>query len=254
MLLFTPPTSSSYKTFNQVISQAKKRIDSLKDNQQKALKEKLSHGLGLLDTFEELDMYLALYGEIHQAKLLQDLEKIPDKLWVEKPISAIDYGCGQGIAEMILGDFLRGRYIKNDLISDFTLIEPSMIALSKAKEYIANFYPGIEIKAIPKKVQFLMEDDIGVPSPTCIHFLSNVIDIPDFPIERVAQLVNMDYSHNNILVCVSSFYPEDGRGQRMDDFAQMLHHYHCEYSFQKHIDEWDKPFSCQIRIFISSYF
>lgn len=37
---------------------------------------------------------------------------------------------------------------------------------------------------------------------------------------------------------VSPFYPEEGRGKRMDEFCDSLEGFQKVYSFQKHIDEW----------------
>lgn len=78
--------------------------------------------------------------------------------------------------------------------------------------------------------------------------------MPDFQRETVASIINNDPSRNHILVCASPFYQENGRGKLMDEFRGMLKAMRTEYKFEKHTDEWDKPFSCQIRIFVSSYF
>lgn len=96
---------------------------------------------------------------------------------------------------------------------------------------------------------------ISIPKTgTIIHIFSNVLDIVEFERENIANILNQDMSHNHILVCVSPFYQENGRGSLMDDFGKMLLGMRCEYKFEKHTDEWDKSFSCQIRIFISAYY
>lgn len=46
----------------------------------------------------------------------------------------------------------------------------------------------------------------------------------------------------------SPFYPEEGRGRRMDDFCDSLNCFHIIYYFQKYIDIWEEDFSCQIQI------
>ncbi len=83
---------------------------------------------------------------------------------------------------------------------------------------------------------------------------SNVLDITEFERHDIASILNSDMSHNNILVCVSPFYQENGRGALMDEFSDMLRGMRCEYKFEKHTDEWKNPFSCQIRIFVSNYY
>lgn len=79
-----------------------------------------------LTTSAELKAYLAAYGEIHQAKLLQAFDNLPQKIWTECGLSVVDHGCGQGIAEMVLADFLASKWIDNDFIKDFTLIKNFM--------------------------------------------------------------------------------------------------------------------------------
>lgn len=91
-------------------------------------------------------------------------------------------------------------------------------------------------------------------SSTVLHIFSNVLDIPDFNYEQISDIINQDMSHNHIVVCVSPYYQENGRGAMMDKFGGMLNCFRCDYKFEKHIDKWDKPFSCQIRIFVSGYY
>lgn len=254
MLHFIPKVKASYHSFEEIIRQAKTRVETLDEGAQNALKEKLNHGLGILLTDEAHDMYLVQYGEIHQAKLLQAFEAIPHRVWLEGSISVIDYGCGQAVAEMVLADFIKKKYVDNDVMKDLTLVELSGKSLSRAEWYMAAFYPDSELKLVQKAAEDIVSDDIRAASQTCLHIFSNVIDMPQFPIERMASLLNSDVSHNNVIVCVSPFYPEEARGARMDAFASLLSHYTCKFQFQKYIEDWDKSYSCQIRIFVSYYF
>lgn len=48
---------------------------------------------------------------------------MPKSVWSEEGISIIDYGCGQGIAEMGLSDYIASKWIDNDFAKDFTLME-----------------------------------------------------------------------------------------------------------------------------------
>lgn len=51
-----------------------------------------------------------------------------------KSVSTIDYGCDQGIAEMVLSDYIASKWIDNNFVKDFTLIEPSRENLPQAVE------------------------------------------------------------------------------------------------------------------------
>ena len=100
----------------------------------------------------------------------------------------------------------------------------------------------------------LNNDDINPKSSTVIHIFSNVIDLDDFDGDSVLSLLNEDKSRNNIIVCVSPYYQEATRGKRMKEFGDKLQGHTLVYKLEKHTDDWDKPYSCQIYIFVSSYY
>lgn len=107
MLYFTPNVKSGFRTFDEVLKRAEDKVSRLPQTYRAKLKDKINHGQGILTSADELDMYLSMYGEIHQAKLNQAFENIPSKVWREGGLSLLDYGCGQGIAEMAFADFLK---------------------------------------------------------------------------------------------------------------------------------------------------
>ena len=240
--------------FDRIIQMAHARIEPLSEKEKNELKEQLDHGKGDLVTKEQLNMYLYKYGEIHQAKLNRAFNHIPRKLWIESDISVVDYGCGQGVAEMVLSDYLQTLHIDNDIIKDIILVEPSRPSLVECVNYLNMFYCHSEIKPFCINVSQINQDQIRPESNFVLHVFSNVIDLPEFNINHVAEMLNDDVSHNNIIICVSPFYKEDSRGKRMDTFGQLLRHYRQIYKFQRHIDEWKNDYSCQIQIFMSSYY
>jgi len=253
-LHFSPHINTSPISFDNVLQAAEKYIDSLSDSKQKSLKNELGNGLADLTSKEQLDMYLSSYGDIHRQKLLLAYEKIPLKVWTENALSIVDYGCGQCIAEMVLSDFLKKKYIDNENIKHFTLIEPSRHSLSQGIKYLNLFFEDCNITAYNITAGELTEDNIQTESATTIHIFSNVLDINEFERENIAGIINQDMSHNHILVCVSPFYQENDRGSLMDDFGKRLRGMECVYKLEKHSDEWDKPFSCQIRVYVSGYY
>lgn len=241
-------------TFESVLQEAKSRVDSFSEAKTKRLKEALEHGLGDLKSQEEMDMYLASYGEIHQAKLLMALTRLPRKILAEDKVSVIDYGCGQGVASMVLCDVLHHNVGHPDMISDFYTIEPSEECLKRAVNLIHAFCPNSHITYFNNPCEDIWRMDIQPKSEVVIHLFSNIIDMPDFPRDMVADKINRMNDHNNIVVCVSPFYQENGRAKHMDEFGNRLHSFSCIHSFEKHTDEWDKPFSCQIRLFCNSWY
>lgn len=218
------------------------------------MKDDLQHGAGHLTTKRQLNAYISAYGEIHEAKLIQTFEHITAKLWSEDGISVVDYGCGQGIAEMVLSDFLTSKWADNNFVKDITLIEPSVTNLRQANEYSQAFFPEAKVSCIQKTDKQLTDDDINPAKSTVLHIFSNVVDLDDFDGSKIADILGRDNSHNNIVLCVSPYYQELTRGQRMHEFGEMLKGFSRTYKFEKHTEEWDKPYSCQIHIYVSSYY
>lgn len=243
-----------HNSFDNVKEQAKLHINGLSESKTKKLKEHLEHGLADLTSKDEMDMYLSAYGSIHQEKLLFTYNKLPRKILSEEKISVIDYGCGQGIASMVLCDVLQPIVGHPYMISDFHLIEPSKVCLHRAVELIHDFNPEAKIVYFNNACEDIWRMDIQPKSEVVVHLFSNVIDMPDFPRETVARKLNDMTDHYNIVVCVSPFYQEKGRAKHMDEFGEMLRLFRCHHSFEKHTDEWNRSFSCQARIYVSTYY
>ena len=114
------------------------------------------HGRQVLQTEEQLDAYLAAYGEMHIVKCRAALQNFPCKSTDEfshHNYEIFDWGCGQGIATLTLLDFLRERGLLGRL-NAITLIEPSAVALNRAQKWVQqNVGPAIQVKAV----------NIGIP-------------------------------------------------------------------------------------------
>ena len=253
-LHFIPNFKASRISFDEILEAASRHIKTLSDAKQKSLKEDLENGLANLISMDQLQMYLSSYGDIHRQKLMMAYKHIPNKVWSEGKLAVIDYGCGQCVAEMVLSDFMKEHYIDNDIISQFIMIEPSRASLSQGIKYLQAFFDDCEITTHNTTAGKITLDGLQTKAQTVIHIFSNVLDMPEFEREHIADLFNQDMGRNHILICVSPFYQENGRGALMDDFHAMTRGMRCEYKFEKHTDEWEKPFSCQIRIFISRYY
>lgn len=253
-MIYIPNLIKPFHTFKQVLNNAIEWFESQPEKKRTKLESDLEHGAAILTNKEQLKPYLAKYGKIHQDKLLQAFEQIPDRVWDEENISIIDYGCGQGIAEMVLSDYLTARNVDNDYIKDFILIDPSEANLNQCEQYVERFYNNAEIITLCKTEKCIDANNIAPKAQTVIHILSNVIDLEDFSGDNIADLLSSDKSHNNIVVCVSPYYQESSRGKQMTDFGKKLIGYTLVYKLEKHITDWAKPYSCQIHIYISSYY
>ena len=72
--------------------------------------------------------------------------------------------------------------------------------------------------------------------------------MPEFSGKGLKEILTSTPNYQHVIVMVSPFYPEEGRGKRMDEFFDSLEGFKKVYSFQKHIEEWKENYSCQIRI------
>ncbi len=244
---------AKFVSFEKVVSLAEKEAQRWDKSLKEKLSDELNHGKAILRYPHQLTLYLAKYGRIHNAKLLKAFKHIPHTIFAENHISLIDYGCGQGIGPMVFSDFLNEKYIEGDFIDDIWLIEPSKIALSIAKTHVKSFYPFSNLHTIHNVISSKSLSKIHPKNQVCAHLFSNVIDMPEFPIDVLADYLNGDSGHTNVLIGVSPFYPKEGRGIRMSQFSNLLHLYRCHFALEKHVDEWREDYSCQIRIWTSKW-
>ena len=241
----------SFPSFDYFLEKAKHRISHFPQKHQKELKDMLNHGEAYLNNSDLLDMYLCCYGEIHRDKLLMAYKKLPSSIFYNDGISVIDYACGQGIAELVLFDFILDNEIDRDYISEIHLIEPSKVCLNRALNNINLQSPFTSVNFINSKLEDVNYEDLATKSNTVLHLFSNIIDIPEVNYDNVINYLNNDTEHANIVVCVSPFYQESGRGKRIPQFGDALTRYKLIHKLERHIDDWDKNFSCQIYIYRS---
>ena len=198
-----------------------------------------------------MDIYLCCYGDIHRGKLLMAYRELPSSIFYNDGISVIDYACGQGIADLVLFDYILDNGIDRDYISEIYLIEPSKVCLNKALNNINLQSPFTPVNFINSKLEDVNYEDLATKSNTVLHLFSNIIDIPEVNYDNVINFLNNDTEHTNIVVCVSPFYQESGRGKRIPQFGDALTRYKLIHKLERHIDDWDKNFSCQIYIYMS---
>lgn len=230
-------------TYDALLAQASEHILNLPETKQRELKENLSHWKALLKSGEEMKAYLHHYGRMHRDKLLRALQHIPAD-FLKSSFSVTDWGCGQGLASIILNDFISGE----DIITDITLIEPSARCLSQAEATLTWCNSKSMVDTVRKREEEVEASDICVQEHKVLHLLSNVVDMPEFSGDDIRRFIKANHKLHHLIVAVSPFYPEDGRGKRMDEFVESLKDFRKVYSFQKHIDDWDEDYSCQIRI------
>ena len=168
----------------------------------------------------QLYAYMNSYGNMHYEKLIEALKTLP-KAFFDEETNIIDWGCGQAMASMAYFDFLN-QIGTEQVIKNLTLIEPSEIALKRASLHIRNFSPATDIHTINKDLDALVNEDfIKNKTNTHIHLFSNILDIDEFSLTALLQLVDSNFPGDNYFICVSP-YINDTRTSRLDAFVKFF--------------------------------
>lgn len=175
----------------------------------------LKRGTALIETHEQLCAYLRSFGKMHKAKLIDSIKQLPQEL-LGHPFEIVDWGCGQAMGTVNLYDFLNDQG-KGSNIRKVTLIEPSRVALERAKIHVSayvdepdnlvclsEFFENIETSQI--------SSDSGLP---VIHIFSNILDVEQIDLRHLSRLIDSSVNTENFLLCVGPLNPTN---QRIDAF------------------------------------
>ena len=116
----------------------------------------LNHGTSILTEEEQLFAYIAGYGKIHQAKINEVLPKVNLQEFQNTDIQIIDWGCGQGLGTLCLFDYFNQKNISLNFVKRVVLIEPSEIALERARIHVGAYLHDNERIFLVKKMLLLL--------------------------------------------------------------------------------------------------
>ncbi len=138
--------------------------------------QSLGYGRNILNSTKQLDQYLYTYGPMIESQWRQ----ICNNLNIDQGnITILDYGCGQGLASLLFLDYCQGNFREN--VEQVILIEPSEVALNRAKRIVQCCYPNAQIRSVchffnDVSPAHLETNDQHIK----IHLMSNVLDIPGY--------------------------------------------------------------------------
>lgn len=215
--------------------------------------EATNHGTKVPQTEDELNAYLAAYGEIHIVKCRAALQNMPTQDFELYGYEIFDWGCGQGIASLVAIDFLSERKLMGRL-QRITLIEPSEVALSRAQFWVQHAAgPGVEIRCINKYIpnnDYESWDEVECKSRISINLFSNILDIRSLSLHwlanKTASLANINY-----MICIG---PKFLYNTRIKDFCG----YFTPTQYFSNINQFPysyttktkHPFGCETKCFI----
>lgn len=171
-------------------------------------------GVSLLNTEAEMFEYLKRFGKMHYAKLLSSFTpNFPQHFTTS--VNIVDWGCGQGIASMTFIE----KYGAS-VVNSITLIEPSEIVIKRASLHCKKFAPNAFLRTICKKFDDIVQADIKTePNSTTIHLFSNILDIDDYNIKHLLDIVDSVLTNKNYFICVSP-YIDDIKSAKLNIFMK----------------------------------
>ena len=196
-----------------------------------------NRGTEIINKEVDLFTYLKSYGSMHKAKITSALEP-PFPQSFSKPITIIDWGCGQGLASLVFMEKIRTINIDQVI-----LIEPSEIAIKRAALHCKSFNAQMRIITLNKRLDSLLADDFNQLKGNCIiHLFSNILDIDDYSVNHLISLLEHVKRENNYYVCVSP-HIDELKTAKIERFHQYFKHcdkYECihEKSNTKYGDYW----------------
>ncbi|MGM9794967.1 MAG: DEAD/DEAH box helicase [Candidatus Aphodosoma sp.] len=180
----------------------------------------VNHGVGLLETEDGLNCYIAAYGESHKRKVFMAIEDLPFAE-LRESIEVVDWGCGQGLASVCLAEKMRERNLIQNL-KQITLIEPSSAAINRAKLNVSLAAPEAKLTTLqlglPPTIclDFDCISEIVFREPITIHLFSNILDIETIDLKRLAELITST-GHKHYVLCIG---PANRQEDRINAFCR----------------------------------
>lgn len=178
----------------------------------------LDRGRAVLSTTDQLDQYLYSYGLMisSQWQVLLDRVRLPSST-----VALVDYGCGQGLATMLLLD--RYREDLSGMVANVTLIEPSTVALERALHILTCYLPDVEIRAVNKQLDELDQDDFADSGTNVnMHLFSNILDVDGF--DQYTLFSDMfQHAGRHVVLAVGNDRTLHGGSERLEILYELVH-------------------------------
>ncbi|MBR0045591.1 MAG: AAA family ATPase [Bacteroidaceae bacterium] len=215
--------------------------------------EVTDHGTKVPQTEDELNAYLAAYGEIHIIKCRAALQNLPTQDFEMYGYEIFDWGCGQGMASLVAIEFLSERNLLGRL-QRITLIEPSELALSRAHFWIKHAIgPGVDIRCANKYIpnnDYELWDELDCKSRISINLFSNILDIRNISLHWLAHKTG-SLANVNYMICVG---PKFSYNTRIKDFCG----YFSPTQYFSNIEQFPyayttktkHPYGCETKCFV----
>lgn len=195
-------------------------------------KSELDWGRATILRQDLLNQYLYSYGLMVQRQWEFIIPETLEMLNTNNggKVHIFDYGCGQGLASLLTLQYITGLLDKTEKI---TLIEPSKIALDRAKAILECKVPHAEVYVINKELDELKNNEIIIDKDKMnLHLFSNVLDINTFDYLEVFKK-SLEYKGTHYFIAVSPDRNFQGGSPRLESLFNTLGKQQAE--FAKHL-------------------
>ena len=193
------------------------------------------HGTAIYTSEDELNAYLASYGNMHLSKLNYAFDKLRDVLRGREFVDGmniIDWGCGQGTATCAFLDYLAANAI-SVRTRHIALVEVSDAARERACALVSR-YPQVcadDIYLTGTKLEDVDASRVmGQANIPTVNFFSNILDVNAIDIGQVAKRVLEVNPAGGWVVCVG---PCNAGCGRIDAFSNYFDNRRDDISEQK---------------------
>ncbi len=157
----------------------------------------LDRGTAIPETHDQLNYY----WKSHAPMIESQWENVSKNRRIDSysgDVEIIDYGCRDGLASMLFLDKFYSGFKK--CLSKIKLIEPSSLALNRAKKVLQYYSPNTKIVDINKKLDDLDTKDLETDKNLGkIHLFSNILDIDGFDIAKLFNRIIKNKGHHRFL-------------------------------------------------------
>lgn len=210
-----------------------------------------------LISFDEAIYYSSTFTKEHFDRFYHALDNMAVELAFANKMTVVDYGCGQGLATLVLLDYLRQNNIIANKVLDIHLIEPSHVALALARQYVLAMAKYCQITVNISVHQQTLAQYLDNPithngNRLNLHLLSNIIDIQSIQSELIALSGYINNQPSKQIICAVSSYRCG-----FDDFRSNLHNFNVQderfavnsYRFNSNRCVWQNKPACGKALF-----
>lgn len=177
----------------------------------------LDRGRAICQSVDQLDQYLYSYAPMVTSQW-QHACAILKSQSINHDASVIDYGCGQGLAGLLMHDCLGSTVFYN--VQTVTAIEPSAVALRRAAAVYKALIPAANVVPVNKSFSEVESADLGAGAGGTLHVFSNVLDIDGY--DHVALLRKALRPGMHTIVAVGHDRTSHGYSQGMNKVKEAV--------------------------------